>query len=152
MSASYWGLYALCGISDILDGIIARKISAVSALGSALDSIADVVLFACILWTLLPTLSITLWMMCWIISIATIRVTSLITHFLRLGKAAFLHTYSNKITGVAIFLFPFLYAAFGLNPAMIMVCAIATISAIEELVIAITSKKLQRDIKGIFIR
>jgi len=33
--------YLLCGISDILDGYLARKLKAQSALGSNLDTFAD---------------------------------------------------------------------------------------------------------------
>ena len=152
LSAPFFVLYALCGISDVLDGLIARRFCAVSALGSALDSIADVIFFACVLWTLLPVFPITVWMIGWIIIIAVIRIASLIIHFVRFHKAAFLHTYANKITGVAIFLFPFFYAALGMDAAMILVCSIATISAVEELLIAVTAKELQRDTKGFFDR
>jgi len=152
LSAPFFVLYSLCGVSDVLDGIIARKFCAVSDLGSALDSIADVIFFACVLWTLLPALPIAFWMACWLIIIAAIRMASLAIHFFHFHKAAFLHTYANKITGVVIFLFPFCYAALGMDAATTLACIIATISATEELVIAVSAKELRRDIKGIFDR
>lgn len=152
LSAPFFVLYSLCGISDVLDGFIARSFCVVSNLGSILDSTSDVIFFACVLWILISVLPIAFWMGCWIIIIAAVRMASLTVHFFRFHKAAFLHTYANKITGVAIFLFPFFYAALGMDAAIIMVCAIATISAVEELAIAITARELRRDTKGILDR
>lgn len=152
LSVQFFFLYSLCGISDVVDGFIARRFCVVSVFGAALDSVADVIFFACVLWAVIPALPIAVWMICWIVGIAAIRITSLTIHFFRFHKAAFLHTYANKITGVTIFLSPFIYIALGINAAIILVCAIATISAIEELSISATSKELQRDIKGIFSR
>ena len=43
LSAEFFILYALCGLSDILDGFIARKTKTTSKPGSILDSIGDIV-------------------------------------------------------------------------------------------------------------
>ena len=43
----FWVLYALCGISDMVDGWLARKLQAETKAGSFLDSVADIVLVAC---------------------------------------------------------------------------------------------------------
>lgn len=40
-SSTFWIIYLLCGISDMLDGFIARRLNATTDIGSRLDSIAD---------------------------------------------------------------------------------------------------------------
>ena len=52
----FWLLYALCGISDVLDGALARGLHAESRLGSRLDSIADLAFTAVCAVQLLPRL------------------------------------------------------------------------------------------------
>ncbi len=39
-SVAYWIIYALCGISDIADGWLARKLRCVTMKGALLDSLA----------------------------------------------------------------------------------------------------------------
>ena len=43
----FWTLYVLCGLSDMVDGWLARRLHAESKTGSILDSIADLVFVAC---------------------------------------------------------------------------------------------------------
>ena len=45
-SPIFYGLYLVAGLSDIADGIIARKTNSVSEFGSRFDSIADFVFAA----------------------------------------------------------------------------------------------------------
>jgi uncharacterized membrane protein YgaE (UPF0421/DUF939 family) len=87
----------------------------------------------------------------WVIIIAVIRFTSLGVGFMRYKQLTFLHTYANKLTGIALFSSIFMYVALGLYTTTILVCFIASISALEELIINTVSKKLCRDIKSIFL-
>ena len=43
----FWTLYALCGISDMVDGPLARNLQAESKMGAVLDRVADIVFVAC---------------------------------------------------------------------------------------------------------
>ena len=47
-SISFFLLYMICGLSDVLDGIIARKTNTASDFGARLDTIADFI-FATVL-------------------------------------------------------------------------------------------------------
>ena len=47
-------LYIVCGISDIADGWLARKLKCVTRTGALLDSVADICFVACCAWKLLP--------------------------------------------------------------------------------------------------
>lgn len=149
-SALFFVIYILCGISDVLDGIIARKMNLVSKKGQILDSIADFLMVILLLLVFVLNLNLPLWVIYWLVSIAVIRLTSLGVGFIRYRQLAFLHTYANKLTGAGLFCFPFLYVGLGLYTTTILICFIASISAIEELIINAVSKKLWRDIKSVF--
>lgn len=149
LSGLFFIIYATCGISDFADGYLARKFNVATKLGSLLDSIADFILFSVSLFVLFPVLPWEKWIIPRVIIIALIRLTTLILGFAKYHTFAFLHTYANKATGFILFCFPFLCKFTNLNFAAILICSIATLAAIEELVLTILSKTLDRDAKGI---
>lgn len=149
-SELFFIIYIWCGISDVLDGMVARKMNLVSKKGQILDSIADFLMVTLLLLVFVLNLKLPLWGIYWLVSIAVIRLTSLGVGFVRYRQLAFLHTYANKLTGAALFCFPVLYVGLGLYTTIILLCFIASISAIEELIINAVSKKLWRDIKSVF--
>ena len=61
----FWALYALCGISDMVDGWLARNLQAESKTGAVLDSVADIVFVACCAIRLFPVLEIPVWLCIW---------------------------------------------------------------------------------------
>ena len=148
---SFFVLYMLCGISDVLDGWIARKFDLVSRQGQLLDSIADTVMVAILLFIFFSSFYLPLHFIYWIAIICICRLSSFIVGFIKYCQLAFLHTYANKITGVLLFCLPILYHIIGLNATLIILCFVASASSIEELIINATSKKLQRDIKSLFM-
>ena len=46
-SSTFWVLYIVCGISDMADGWLARKLKCVTKTGALLDSLADICFVAC---------------------------------------------------------------------------------------------------------
>lgn len=132
LSPAFFALYALCGVSDMLDGYIARKYQCASPLGAALDSIADFVFLAAALLSLIPTLPWAGWMLWWAGAIALVRFISLSVGWLKFRKPAFLHTHANKAAGAALFLLPFLIPLTGLNVPVVIACIVASFSALEE--------------------
>ena len=54
----FWLLYTLCGISDMVDGWLARKLHAETKAGAILDSVSEIVFVACCAIHLLPVLEI----------------------------------------------------------------------------------------------
>ncbi len=152
-SPEFWIIYSACGVSDIIDGYIARKTNCTSRLGSILDSIADIVFVSAALAALLPAIFIPLGIALWIIGIAVIKITSFVVGYCKYRTLVSLHTYSNKATGFVLFCFPYLYNVINTTDlAAILVCTVASIAAAEELVIIITSKDLSRNIKGIWTK
>ncbi|ADL50848.1 CDP-alcohol phosphatidyltransferase family protein [Clostridium cellulovorans] len=143
-------VYSVCGFTDIMDGYIARRTNSASNFGSKLDSLADIVFMGAVIVVFLPILLIPIKLLMWIIVIAFVRIASLLVVYFKYHAFAILHTYANKATGLSLFCFPYLYMAVDINILGFIICTIASVAAIEELVINITSKELSRDIKGVF--
>jgi CDP-diacylglycerol--glycerol-3-phosphate 3-phosphatidyltransferase len=143
-------IYTACGLSDIADGFIVRRTDSTSSLGAKLDSIADLVFTAAALYIFLPVLPYSGWMLYWVIGIAAVRLCSILIGFLKYRSFVILHTISNKAAGFILLLTPFMYLAFGLEIAALVVLIVASLSAVEEAVINITSRSLNRDVKSIF--
>lgn len=152
LSLTFLVIYILCGVTDLIDGPIARMTNTTSSLGAKLDSAADTILIAVSLFTLYPLLGLTLEIMIWIFMIAVIRLTSIGVALRRFKTYASIHTYGNKLTGLLLFITPLWLLHIDHTIWNVFVCIIATISAVEEFIIQFTSKQLQLDRKGLFIK
>ena len=131
-SAWFYVLYLFCGLTDMIDGAIARKTNAVSSFGSKLDTVADAVFMAVCAVKLLPIINLTVWLWIWIAVIAIIKVTNIVLGFVRKKQLVTLHTVLNKITGSLLFLLPFTLQFIEPTYSFAVVCSVATIAAIEE--------------------
>ncbi|MCI2110865.1 MAG: CDP-alcohol phosphatidyltransferase family protein [Bacilli bacterium] len=149
---AFWIVYALAGSSDALDGFVARKFHSESIFGAKLDSFADLVFGVSIVIVFVVAVSVSWWVWVGIAAVASIRIASLAVSLARFHALGFLHTYANKAAGLAVFLSPALYALFGLTATAIIIFAFTGLSALEELLINISSKKLERNRKSLFVR
>ena len=153
LSKVFYGIYLACGISDVLDGYIARKSCTVSRLGGKLDSVADFLLALVVGFLLYPFLGSVLQqeMVVWIIVISIIRLLSLLVVRAKYKTFERLHTYGNKATGLLLFALPFLLPNGHATLFAYVVCVVASLAAIEELIIHLSSRSLQTDKKSIFL-
>lgn len=126
----FWALYALCGISDILDGWLARKLNAETKVGAILDSVSDIVFVACCSIRLLPAIDIPIWLWIWAGVIVFIKIVNQVSALFVLKRFCFPHTPADKLTGLLLFLTaPSLF--WSVIPVSI-VAAIATFAAVQE--------------------
>ena len=126
----FWILYALCGISDMVDGWAARKFQAESKAGAVLDSVADIVFVACCAIRLLPALEIPGWLWIWAGVIVIIKIMNQLSALVVYRRFFFPHTLANKLTGLLLFLaVPSIVRT--IIPISI-VAAIATFAAVQE--------------------
>ncbi len=126
----FWIIYALCGISDIVDGWLARKLKCVTKTGALLDSLADICFVACCAWMLLPILGLPQWLWLWAVVIVVIKVVNQLSALLMNGHCCFPHTLANKATGFLLFIaVPMTF--WSIIPIAI-VASIATFAAIQE--------------------
>ena len=132
LSPIFYVLYGAAGLSDMIDGTVARKTNTVSSFGAKIDTIADFILVAVCLIKLLPILDIPVWLWIWIAVIALIKVINIISGAIMLKRMIVLHTVINKITGALCFLLPFTLSFIDLKYSAIFVCAVATFAAIQE--------------------
>jgi CDP-diacylglycerol---glycerol-3-phosphate 3-phosphatidyltransferase len=150
LSVTFYVIYIICGLSDIIDGYIARKTGTTSGLGAKLDSMADMIMAGVVLLVLYPIVNPTTEIVIWIISIGIIRIASMVVALKKYKTFAILHTYANKITGIVLFIFPLFLPYIHTTVLMYIICVVASISAIEELIIQLTSSQLQLNKQSIF--
>ena len=145
----FFVLYTFCGVSDLLDGWLARATKNESSFGAMLDSISDLAFYAIMTLTTLPTLIERLPIGIWIAvgGIVVLRIFSYGFCALRKHSFASLHTYLNKLTGFAVFTIPF-YIKLSCSTVLATVgCTISALATIEELYIHLVMK---RPVKSIF--
>jgi CDP-diacylglycerol--glycerol-3-phosphate 3-phosphatidyltransferase len=151
--AVFFIIFVLCGVSDLLDGIVARKTHSQSALGARLDSFGDMLFFLTVLiCTVIWAGEEMLLLLPYIAAIVVIRFANLAIAAARFHRFAIIHTFANKATGLLVFVSFGVYILTGAIIAFIPVCAIAALSALEETLILLTSKELDLDRKSIFIK
>lgn len=141
--------YALCGLSDMLDGYVARRTGSAGKAGAILDSAADALLLAVMLIRFLALLTLPVGIWAWMGGIAALRVAALAVGAVRFRAYVSLHTWSGKAAGLMLFLFPFLYGAVSAAAAAAVLCAVATVAAAEELLLQAVCAHADRDIKSI---
>ena len=131
-SPAFYVFYIAAGLSDMLDGFVARKTDTVSKLGTRLDTIADLVFVVVCLIKLLPVLSVPAWLYGWIGIIALIKAVNIVSGFAVQKRFVAVHSVMNKATGALLFLLPLTIPAAPLNYSAVIVCAAATFAAIQE--------------------
>lgn len=131
-STPFYALYLFCGISDMLDGPVARKTGSESRFGEGLDSAADLLFIAICLYKLLPELNIPRWLWIWIAVIAAIKVLNLICGYFYRHEPKFLHTTANRVTGFMLFAAAFLVKLIPIQQIGAVLCMAATFAAVQE--------------------
>ena len=131
-SVEFYIIYLLCGFSDMIDGTIARKTHSAGESGAKMDTTADFVFVTVALVKLLPTLYIPWWLWIWGGVIAIVKVSNFIWGYVSKKQFISLHTIMNKVTGLLLFLLPLTISFAELKYIAIVVCSVATISAIQE--------------------
>lgn len=105
LSGGFFFLYALTGVTDVLDGWIARKTNTESDFGARLDSAADLLFYAVMLLRVFPALWQALPGSIWyaVAFIVLVRLAAYLTAAVKYRRFASLHTYLNKFTGFCRF-------------------------------------------------
>ena len=134
-------IYILAGLTDVLDGYIARKYGYESNLGAKLDSVSDFVFF-CILVFIFYKLYYPILEMNYqfVVIIIVIRLLNMLLTKIKYNKIIFIHTIANKATGIMIYLLPMILL-FTDNITLIRILLMfAVLAAFEELLITLKYK------------
>lgn len=107
-------LFILAGVTDALDGYLARSRNEQSPLGAKLDSLADYILYgSTIIWMY--------WLVPEIYSIAAVQLLFFLAAVYVLlkiiaGQQKFLHLWPSKIAAVGVYVFVLATLIFGFKP------------------------------------
>lgn len=149
--AWFLGLYTLTGLTDILDGWLARKTGTASEFGARLDSGADLLFYGVLLLRLFPILWQRLPAEIWyaVALILLVRLAAYAVAAVKFHRFAAMHTWLNKLTGGTVFLLPYVLAFRSGVGFCWAVCALAFASSMEELLIHLCRKDYRADRKSI---
>ena len=123
-------LYIVCGISDIADGGLARKLKCVTKRGALLDSVADICFVACCAWKLLSILELPQWLWLWAGVIVAIKAVNQLSALVMYGRCCLPHTTANKWAGFLLFIA--VPMTFYTAIPLAIVASVATFAAIHE--------------------
>lgn len=143
-------IYSLCGLSDVLDGTVARAMHIQGDDGARLDSIADLIFYCVMLIKVIPALWGNVSAFVWIFAgvVIALRCAAYITAAAKYRLFASVHTYLNKLTGLAVFILPYLMAVTERHTLIcITVCSIGFAASLEELLIHIVSENYSQSNK-----
>ncbi len=131
-SAAFYALYISAGITDMMDGAVARKTKTASEFGARLDTAADFIFVVVCLIKLLPTLDIPVWLSVWTAGIALVKVSNIVSGYVMKKGFVAVHSVMNKVTGILLFILPLTLRALDLNYSGAVVCTAATFAAVQE--------------------
>ena len=140
-SAWFCVIYLLCGLSDMIDGTVARRTDGASEFGARLDTVSDFVFMSVALIKFVPHLNIPVWLWIWIGIIAMIKLGNAVWGFVRTKKLVSPHTVLNKITGMLLFFLPMAISFLDPTYTLPIVCTVATVAAIHEVYYTYSEKK-----------
>jgi phosphatidylglycerophosphate synthase len=153
-TTAFYVVYTICGISDMLDGWVARMTGSAGEFGAKLDSIADLLFYSVMLLRIFPALWGRLTAGIWYGAgvVLLFRLASYLTAALKYRRFASLHTYLNKLTGLGVFFVPYMVG----TPCAVTycgaVCILAGAASAEELLLHLGQPVYTPDIKTIFSR
>ena len=132
MTLPFWTLYVTAGLTDMLDGFLARRWGVESKFGARLDSLADFVFVIAAGYKLFPYLKLpaTLWMMIGLI--AMMKASNAVSAYLVRQRIEFLHTKANKLTGFFLFIGMMTIGQSYFIPVAWIIASIALFAAIQE--------------------
>ena len=132
LTMPFWVLYVIAGITDMLDGFLARRWGVESKFGARLDSLADFVFVLAVGYKLFPWLKLpaSLWMM--IGFIALVKIVNAISAYVVKHRIEFLHTKANKLTGFLLFIGMMTIGQSYFVPVTWMIACFALFAAIQE--------------------
>lgn len=132
LSPAFYTVYLIGGFTDMIDGTIARKMGAESAFGAKLDSVADFSFIMVCLLKILPVVVLPRWLWIWIMLIALIKISSVVSGGVRWGKLIGEHTILNKALGFLLFVLPFTLKVIPMEWSGGFLCIMATVAALQE--------------------
>ena len=136
-------VYTLTGVTDVLDGAIARKYGTTSEKGARLDSIADLMFYTISLARIMPALWRNLPHTIWyaVGALLVVRGLAYLVDAVKNHRFASIHTYLNKATGLLVFGVVYFINTKAAVPYCWTVCAVGMIASLQELYLHLKTKE-----------
>ncbi len=143
-------IYLICGLSDVLDGYIARRYKVESNVGAKLDSLADFIFFITSLTSMIHSYGLRIPDAIIIggIVVGGVRLLNFGITKKKFNQFCMLHTVGNKLSGVIIFFACPWAIVSGDMPITIII--IALLSALEETLILFKADNYNPNIPSLF--
>lgn len=141
LGTAFYCVYALAGLTDMLDGPLARKTGTESRIGEVLDSAADLVFAAVACVKLLPVYwaQIPAWLLISAAFVFYLKVKNAIACFAMHKKLITMHTLLNRAAGILLFAFPFACMVLPI-PVYGEICAVAAFAATVDAFVRMVAK------------
>jgi len=143
-------IYLICGLSDVLDGYIARRYKLETNVGAKLDSLADFIFFITSLTCMIYSYGLRIPDAIIIggIVVVGIRLLNFGITRRKFKQFGILHTVGNKLSGITIFLVCPWAIVSGDMPTSIII--IPLLSALEETLILFKADNYNPNIPSLF--
>ncbi|MBE6799488.1 MAG: CDP-alcohol phosphatidyltransferase family protein [Ruminococcaceae bacterium] len=149
LSVPFFIIYTLSGITDVLDGTIARLTKTETSFGRRLDSVADLSFYSVMLIRIFPILWDALPHSIWIVVglVIGIRLLFYTIGLVKNRRLPSSHSLLNKLTGFMIFAVPYILKTAFFKPYCWGICLISAVGTLEDLTNLIGKKKDKTQIK-----
>jgi len=138
-------VYAVAGIADVLDGMIARRFHWESELGQKLDSVGDGVFIVCAILAAIFTieLKISAYNFSIFAVLLSIRVVNMLITWVKFRRVGFIHTRSTRWSAAPMFvLLPVsMYLGYLPNPPLAVFLVLVSLAQLEETLILYAMEK-----------
>ncbi|MCL1863791.1 MAG: CDP-alcohol phosphatidyltransferase family protein [Defluviitaleaceae bacterium] len=155
LSPLFLTIYIFAGITDMVDGPIARKFNVASPLGANLDGVADYFFVVISIFLIVPELvyrGLSPMIVTVIVaSIIILKGFGMLVGYMRYGQLMMMHTYASKTGAMLAFLLPLFLYLTGFNENLIVSVfgVYVFFFLLEELCIIAMLPEPRRDISGI---
>ncbi|MBQ2657080.1 MAG: CDP-alcohol phosphatidyltransferase family protein [Erysipelotrichaceae bacterium] len=147
LTRPFYLVYVWCGLSDVLDGFVARSLKITSSFGSKLDTVSDLFFYSAMLYKIWPYLhnNNPAYIPVLINVIIFYRIILYIAGGFIKKTLVSRHTYINKATGLIMFFLPFLVESPYLTPYCLFNLALGYAASINESVYIFRKEKKNED-------
>ena len=142
--------YIAAVLSDIFDGIIARRLGVSTVRLRQADSWADICLYVCIalsVWLVYPQVIVDFALPLAIAIVA--QLTLFATSLLKFGKFPSFHTYTAKVWGIALLIATVGLFGFGYAETLWLAIVFCVLNSLEEIAMTVILPKWQHDVLSV---
>jgi len=141
-------IYIVACLTDMFDGLVARKLKAQSKLGATVDAVADHILVACIFISVAPAVGVGTWALWLVLGILLFKAVIVAFTLRKYGSVVMSHSYGHKLGATLCFLFPMFSLVIEANLAVAIIGIFMCIVMLEELLISIILEQPTPNFKG----